>query len=57
MVLIALSSHVQADSLRRSREAGFDDYVAKAIGPDCLVRLVDVTLAAKTRRHAGQAPS
>ena len=50
MVLIALTGYGQPDSLRRAREAGFDEYVTKPIAPDRLVRLMDVALSARARR-------
>ena len=50
MVLIALTGYGQPDSLRRAREAGFDEYVTKPIAPERLVRLMDVALEARTRR-------
>jgi signal transduction histidine kinase/ActR/RegA family two-component response regulator len=49
MVLIAITGTERPDSLRRAREAGFDEYVTKPIGPERLVRLID---AAKARRSA-----
>jgi signal transduction histidine kinase/ActR/RegA family two-component response regulator len=49
MVLIAITGTERPDSLRRAREAGFDEYVTKPIAPDRLVRLIDV---AKARRSA-----
>lgn len=50
MVLIALTGYGQADSLRRAREAGFDEYVTKPIAPERLVRLMDVALGQRSRR-------
>jgi CheY-like chemotaxis protein len=50
MVLIAITGFERPDSLRRAREAGFDDYVTKPIAPDRLVRLIDAALTAKARR-------
>jgi AmiR/NasT family two-component response regulator len=50
MVLIALTGYGQPDSLRRAREAGFDEYVTKPIAPERLVRLMDVAIEARTRR-------
>jgi signal transduction histidine kinase/CheY-like chemotaxis protein len=50
MVLIALTGYGQPDSLRRAREAGFDEYVTKPIAPERLVRLMDVALDARARR-------
>jgi signal transduction histidine kinase/ActR/RegA family two-component response regulator len=52
MVLIALTGYGQPDSLRRAREAGFDEYVTKPIAPERLVRLMDVALDARARRAA-----
>jgi CheY-like chemotaxis protein len=52
MVLIALTGYGQPDSLRRAREAGFDEYVTKPIAPERLVRLMDVALEARARRAA-----
>ena len=49
MVLIAVTGMERPDSLRRAREAGFDEYVAKPVAPEHLVRLID---AAKARRLA-----
>ncbi len=54
MVLIAMTGMERPDSLRRAREAGFDEYVAKPVAPDQLVRLID---AAKARRSAASARS
>ncbi|HEX6266138.1 MAG TPA: hybrid sensor histidine kinase/response regulator [Burkholderiales bacterium] len=54
MVLIALTGYGQPDSLRRAREAGFDEYVTKPIAPERLVRLMDVALDARARRAAGR---
>jgi CheY-like chemotaxis protein/nitrogen-specific signal transduction histidine kinase len=57
MVLIALTGYGQPDSLRRAREAGFDEYVTKPIAPERLVRLMDVALDARARRASTpQAP-
>jgi signal transduction histidine kinase/CheY-like chemotaxis protein len=50
MVLIALTGYGQPESLRRAREAGFDEYVTKPITPDRLVRLMDVAREARARR-------
>jgi DNA-binding response OmpR family regulator len=51
MVLIALTGYGQPDSLRRARDAGFDEYITKPIEPDRLMRLIDVACAAKARRR------
>jgi signal transduction histidine kinase/CheY-like chemotaxis protein len=59
MVLIALTGYGQPDSLRRAREAGFDEYVTKPIAPEQLERLMDVAIAARARRAlpgTGRAP-
>jgi signal transduction histidine kinase/ActR/RegA family two-component response regulator len=53
MVLVAITGFEQPDSLRRAREAGFDEYVTKPIPPDRLVRLIDAAFAAKARRPSG----
>ena len=50
MVLIAMTGFEQPDSLRRAREAGFDDYVTKPIEPERLVRLIDAAFAARRKR-------
>ena len=52
MVLVAITGFEQPDSLRRAREAGFDEYVTKPIPPERLVRLIDAAFAAKARRPA-----
>ncbi len=52
MVLIALTGYGQPDSLRRAREAGFDEYVTKPIAPERLTRLMDVAIEARARRAA-----
>ena len=57
MVLIALTGYGQPDSLRRAREAGFDEYVTKPIAPDRLVRLMDVALAVRGRRPGATPPA
>ena len=58
MVLIALTGYGQPDSLRRAREAGFDEYVTKPIAPERLVRLMDVALEARARRPPpGRSPA
>jgi CheY-like chemotaxis protein len=49
MVLIAMTGFEQPDSLRRAREAGFDDYVTKPIEPEHLVRLIDAAFAKRKR--------
>lgn len=56
MVLIALTGYGQPDSLRRARDAGFDEYITKPIEPDRLVRLIDVACAAKARRRDASQP-
>jgi CheY-like chemotaxis protein len=45
MVLIALTGYGQPDSLRRARDAGFDEYITKPIEPDRLMRLIDIACA------------
>ena len=57
MVLIAVTGYEQPDSMRRAREAGFDEYVTKPIAPDRLVRLIDAAFAARARRPSGSPPS
>jgi signal transduction histidine kinase/ActR/RegA family two-component response regulator len=52
MVLIALTGYGQPDSLRRARDAGFDEYITKPIEPERLMRLIDVAWAARRRREA-----
>jgi signal transduction histidine kinase/CheY-like chemotaxis protein len=52
MVLVAITGREQPDSLRRAREAGFDEYLTKPVPPDRLVRLIDAARAAKDRRAA-----
>ena len=52
MVLVALSGLEQPDSLRRAREAGFDEYLAKPVAPERLVRLIDAARAARSKRVA-----
>ncbi|HZM33003.1 MAG TPA: hybrid sensor histidine kinase/response regulator [Burkholderiales bacterium] len=47
MVLIALTGLERPDTLRLAREAGFDEFLAKPIAPDQLLRAID---AAQTRR-------
>jgi len=49
-VLIALTGYGQPDSLRRAREAGFDEYVTKPITPERLMRLVEVAFATRAAR-------
>jgi signal transduction histidine kinase/ActR/RegA family two-component response regulator len=56
MVLIALTGYGQPDSLRRARDAGFDEYITKPIEPDRLMRLIDVACAAKERRRDASRP-
>ena len=51
MVLIAVTGYEQPDSLRRAREAGFDEYVTKPIAPDRLARLIDAAFATRARRQ------
>ena len=51
MVLIAVTGYEQPDSMRRAREAGFDEYVIKPIAPDRLARLIDAAVAARARRQ------
>jgi signal transduction histidine kinase/ActR/RegA family two-component response regulator len=53
-VLIALTGYGQPDSLRRARDAGFDEYVTKPIAPEKLARLMDVAIA-KRRLEARRA--
>jgi CheY-like chemotaxis protein len=53
MVLIAVTGYEQADSMRRARAAGFDEYITKPIAPDRLVRLIDAAFAARARRQPG----
>jgi CheY-like chemotaxis protein len=50
MVLVAITGLEQPDSLRRAREAGFDEYVTKPIPPDRLVRLIDAACAARNKK-------
>jgi CheY-like chemotaxis protein len=50
MVLVAMTGLEQPDSLRRAREAGFDEYVTKPIPPERLVRLIDAARASRNRR-------
>ena len=56
MVLIALTGYGQPDSLRRARDAGFDEYITKPIEPERLMRLIDVACAAKARRRDASRP-
>ncbi len=56
MVLIALTGYGQPDSLRRARDAGFDEYITKPIEPERLMRLIDVAWAAKARRRDASRP-
>jgi signal transduction histidine kinase/CheY-like chemotaxis protein len=53
MVLIAVTGYDQPDSMRRAREAGFDEYVTKPIAPDRLARLINAAFAARARRQPG----
>jgi signal transduction histidine kinase/CheY-like chemotaxis protein len=57
MVLIAMTGLERPDSLRRAREAGFDEYLTKPVDPDRLVRAIDAALAAKARRAGGARPA
>ena len=50
MVLVAITGFEQPDSLRRAREAGFDEYLTKPVPPDRLVRLIDAARAARSKR-------
>jgi DNA-binding response OmpR family regulator len=50
MVLIAMTGLERPDTLRRAREAGFDEYLTKPVTPDRLLRAIDAALAAKARR-------
>jgi CheY-like chemotaxis protein len=52
MVLVALTGLEQPDSWRRAREAGFDEYLAKPVAPERLVRLIDAARAARSKRVA-----
>jgi CheY-like chemotaxis protein len=52
MVLVAITGFEQPDSLRRAREAGFDEYLTKPVRPDRLVRLIDAAHASRSRRTA-----
>jgi signal transduction histidine kinase/ActR/RegA family two-component response regulator len=49
MVLIAMTGLERPDTLRRAREAGFDEYLSKPVAPDRLVRAIDAALARKPR--------
>ena len=51
MVLLAITGREQPDSLRRAREAGFDDYLSKPVTPDRLVRLIDAARVSRSRRE------
>jgi signal transduction histidine kinase/CheY-like chemotaxis protein len=53
MVLVAITGREQPDSLRRAREAGFDDYLTKPITPDRLVRLIDAARASRSKAAYG----
>ena len=50
MVLVAITGFEQPDSLRRAREAGFDEYLTKPVPPDRLVRLIDAARASRSKR-------
>lgn len=50
MVLVAITGFEQPDSLRRAREAGFDEYLTKPVPPERLVRLIDAARAARSKR-------
>ena len=54
-VLVAISGREQPDSLRRAREAGFDEYLTKPIPPDRLVRLIDAAARNKKARSSAEA--
>ena len=54
-VLVAISGREQPDSLRRAREAGFDEYLTKPIPPDRLVRLIDAAARNKKARASAEA--
>ena len=56
MVLIALTGYGQPDSLRRARDAGFDEYITKPIEPERLMRLIDVAFASRARRQDPSRP-
>ena len=51
MVLIAMTGRDGPESVRRAREAGFDDYVTKPIPPEHLVRLIDAAFQRHATRH------
>ena len=58
-LLVAISGAEQPDSLRRAREAGFDEYVTKPIPPDRLARLIDAAARSKkarTQELGGKSP-
>jgi CheY-like chemotaxis protein len=50
MVLLAITGRERPDSLRRAREAGFDECLAKPVPPERLVRLIDAARASRSRR-------
>jgi CheY-like chemotaxis protein len=52
---VAISGREQPDSLRRAREAGFDEYLTKPIPPDRLVRLIDAAARSKKARSSAEA--
>ena len=54
-VLVAISGREHPDSLRRAREAGFDEYLTKPIPPDRLVRLIDAAARNKKARSSAEA--
>jgi CheY-like chemotaxis protein/two-component sensor histidine kinase len=49
MVLIAVTGFERPDTLRRAREAGFDQYVAKPVAPEELCRLIDAAFFSRSR--------
>ena len=51
MVLIAMTGRDGPESVRRAREAGFDDYVTKPIPPEHLARLIDAAFQRQSVRH------
>ena len=53
MVLVAITGREQPDSLRRAREAGFDDYLTKPVAPDRLMRLIDAARASRSKAAYG----
>ncbi|HLS87048.1 MAG TPA: hybrid sensor histidine kinase/response regulator [Burkholderiales bacterium] len=56
MVLIAMTALERPETVRRAREAGFDEYVTKPVPPDRLVRLIDAAIVARAQRGRGQRP-